>query len=148
MSRRRVIVGSLAVVALAVIAIVLIAATGGDDDKNTTVTQAATGLAARTVKAGAVTVKIEPQQLDARGAAFKITFDTHSVDLSSDMTRATRLEVGGAAWKVAGWTGDGPGGHHREGELRFTPAGPAAGNARLTISGLPGPVAATWELGS
>lgn len=103
------------------------------------------GLGARTVAAGEVDVKIEPLQLDDRGAAFKITFDTHSVELDADPTLAT-LDVGGRSWPVDGWSGDGPGGHHREGELRFEAAGAATGTATLTISELPEPVETSWDL--
>jgi hypothetical protein len=101
----------------------------------------------RTVEAGAVTVKLAPRQFDATGATFKIIFDTHSVALDLDVARQSRLVVGDSTWPVDGWSGDGPGGHHREGELRFRPIGPAAGTATLTLAGLPEPVTATWELG-
>lgn len=105
-------------------------------------------LPTRTVEAGAVTVELQPRQLDATGAAFKISFDTHSVALDVDVARESRLVVGGVTWPVAGWSGDGPGGHHREGELRFRAAGSATGTATLTLAGLPEPVTATWDLGT
>ena len=104
-------------------------------------------LPSRTVAAGAVTVKIDARQLDAAGAVFKVSFDTHSVDLDQDMTRQARLTVGTTPWPVIGWSGDGPGGHHREGELRFGGGGPAAGTATLSIEGLPQPATVTWDLG-
>jgi len=44
------------------------------------------------------------------------------------------------------WTGDGPGGHHRSGALRFNPAGAAHGTAQLTIDGLDQPVTVAWPL--
>lgn len=92
-----------------------------------------------------VDVKIGPRQLDDQGAVFTITLDTHFVELSADVTRAS-LAVGDTEWPVEGWSGDGPGGHHREGELRFRAGGPAAGTATLTIPGLPEPVEVTWDL--
>ncbi len=106
------------------------------------------GLTARAVKAGAVDVEIEPQQLDAQGATFKITLDTHSVELSTDLAKSANLEVDAVSWPVSGWIGDGPGGHHREGKLAFTPGGPAKGTARLVITGLPEPVDVSWTLAS
>lgn len=106
-----------------------------------------TALPTRTVEAGEVTVKLEPQRFDANGAAIKITFDTHSVDLDQYVARAARLDVSGVPWPADGWSGDGPGGHHRAGELRFRGAGPATGTATLTITGLSAPVVATWDLG-
>lgn len=103
------------------------------------------GLEAQEVSAGEVDVTIEPVQLDDRGAAFRIVLDTHAVDLTADLTHVT-LDVGGTPWSVEAWSGDGPGGHHREGELRFESAGPATGTAILTIPELPEPVEATWDL--
>lgn len=137
---------TLAVATLAFAGIAL-AACGGGDSGDDNASGQATGLATRTVKAGEVDVKVEPSQLDGQGAAFKIVLDTHSVELSMDLADAV-LEVGGTSWEVVGWSGDGPGGHHREGELRFTASGPAEGRARLRLSGFPEPVEATWDLGS
>ncbi len=107
---------------------------------------ATTSLAARTIEAGEVTVKIQPRQLDAGGAVFTIIFDTHSVELNQDLRSQARLVVGGTTWPTASWTGDGPSGHHREGDLRFTAAGSASGTATLTIDGLPDPVTTTWTV--
>ena len=105
-----------------------------------------TGLATRSAAAGEVDIEIEPRQLDDQGAVFAVTLDTHAVELSADLTEAT-LEVGGATWPVDEWSGDRPGGHHREGELTFEPAGPATGTARLVIAGFAEPVEVGWELG-
>ena len=106
------------------------------------------GLASRTVAAGAVEVTIEPLNLDASGATFRVALDTHSGDLNVDLASAARLEVDGTDWGDASWTGDPPSGHHRQGELRFSAAGPVRGEVRLTIGGLPGPVSATWGAAS
>jgi len=105
-------------------------------------------LPARSIGAGAVAVRIQPRQIDAEGAAFQVSLDTHSFALDLDVARQAQLVVGASTWPVAGWSGDGPGGHHREGVLRFNPAGPATGTATLTIGGLPKPVVATWQLGT
>ena len=71
----------------------------------------------------AVTVKVTPLNLQDGSAAtldFKIALDTHSVDLSYDLTAIATLrsEVGEEA-KPAKWDGPGGGGHHREGVLSF-----------------------------
>ena len=134
-------------------ALVLAGCGGGDDDGGGNGEGGAaapapeTGLETRAVTAGAIDVKIEPVRLDAGGATFKVVLDTHSEDLSMDLAASARLDVAGSPWEVAGWTGDGPGGHHREGELAFRAAGPAEGTATLVLSGFPGPVEATWALG-
>lgn len=132
-------------VAVVTVAGLVLTGCGSDGDSDVATGSPGTGLAARTVTAGEIDVTIEPAQLDAEGATFEIILDTHAVELSMDLTQA-RLDVGGTAWEVAGWTGDGPSGHHREGQLRFTAAGPAEGTARLTLAGFSEPVEATWEL--
>ena len=142
---RAVVAPTVAFVAAAGLVLTLVGCTSATRSDNG---PAATSLADRTVEAGSVTIKLQPRQLDADGAAFKISFDTHEVELDQDMVRQARLVVGETPWPVVTWSGDGPGGHHREGELRFTAAGPAAGIATLIIEGLPEPVSATWELGS
>lgn len=140
--RRRLIVVGLGVIVAAATAIVF--ATRGSDHDPTLVD--GTGLETRIVASGEVDVKIEPRRFDNQGAVFAITLDTHSVDLSADLTRAT-LEVAGVTWPVEAWSGDGPGGHHREGDLHFEAAGAVTGTARLAIPGFPKPVEVTWELG-
>ena len=105
-----------------------------------------TALATRTVAAGDVTVEIEPRRIDRAGAEFTITFDTHSVELDLDVAAHARLTVGGISWPDATWTGDGPGGHHRVGVLRFESESSATGRVDLRLDGLPAPVTATWTL--
>jgi hypothetical protein len=143
--RARLIAGALAAVVLAGGAALLLRQA---DDRPAATTARAAGLAldTRTVTAGAVQVRIEPRRLDADGAVFRVTLDTHSVDLGADLARAARLDVGGTRWAGPSWLGGGGSSHHREGELRFQPAGPLRGTAQLTIDGLPGPVVARWQL--
>lgn len=102
----------------------------------------------RTVEAGSVKVTITPTRFDDRGARFSISLDTHSGDLSMDLAASASLNVDGKNWPGAVWSGDGPSGHHRSGNLRFASGGPARGAARLTIAGFPKPVEATWRLRS
>ena len=121
---------------------VLVAACGGDKEPATRAS-----LAERKVVAGEVTVTIQPVRIAQDGAEFKIVLDTHSVELDLDVAGAARLVVDGTEWRGATWDGAGPGGHHREGTLRFSAGGPPAGDAVLTISGLDRPTAARWTLG-
>lgn len=141
---RRRLIGIVAAVVILGIAVAIVASRG---DNGSSDSVSVSGLPTRTVQITGVTVKVEPEQLDAAGAAFVITLDSHTVDLSADLARAT-LTVGGADWSVVGWTGDGPGGHHRGGSLRFTPTGSASGTAVLVIPGFTEPVSASWELGT
>jgi len=100
--------------------------------------------ATRTADAGEVTVEATLRRLDDTGAVAAIVFDTHTVELDLDVAAGATLTVGGVAWPTEAWDGDGPGGHHREGELRFTPTGPADGDAVLTIGGLDEEVTFRW----
>jgi hypothetical protein len=143
--RRRLILGAIA--SAVVVAVVVLVATAGSDDSPPAPTNAR-GLQTRTVSAGEIDIKIEPLRLDVDGAAFAITLDTHSVELSSNLTADARLEVAGTEWPVTAWEGDGPGGHHRAGTLEFDATGPVTGSVRLTVAGFGEPVEAAWELGT
>jgi len=49
--------------------------------------------------------------------------------------------------RLAGWARivrTGPGGHHREGTLRFTTPVPAGANVELRLTGLPADVIGAW----
>ena len=142
---RRLILAAVAVAAIAVIGVgltVAIAATPDDD----TSTETTSGLGIRKVTAGEIDITIEPLQLDERGASFAISLDTHSAELSMDLASGAELDVAGAAWPGAAWEGDGPGGHHRSGELRFEPGGPVTGTAQLTLAGFSDPIDVAWDL--
>jgi hypothetical protein len=73
----------------------------------------------RTIQAGPVTIKVEPRLFDT-ALAFKVTLDSHSVDLDRydlgqlALARTDEgLEVQPEAWEAP------KGGHHREGTLAF-----------------------------
>ncbi len=133
-----------AAVGLGAVGVYLAVRSGGSPAPSTVTTLPA--LAAQTASAGEVSVRVEPVRLDGTGAEFRVTFDTHSGALDFDMTAVARLQVDGVAWPLSGWTGDGPGGHHRQGQLSFRSGGPATGSAHLTIAGLPTPVDMAWDL--
>ncbi len=101
-------------------------------------------LPTRTISAGAVTVSIQPLVIGEAGARFRVAMDTHSVDLSFEPEAS--LQVGGTSWGRGVWVGDGPGGHHRQGELRFEPGGPPTGHVRLEIGGLSASAVAHWRV--
>jgi hypothetical protein len=104
----------------------------------------ASGGATRTVEAGGVQVTATLECLEEAGATIHLALDTHTGALDVDLAVAT-LTVDGAAWPLAGWDGDPPGGHHRAGTLRFDAAGPPAGAVRLDLDGLPASVSVTWS---
>ena len=101
---------------------------------------------ARAVTAGAVDIVIEPIRIDGTGAVISVAMTTHSEELSADLASTSVLEVDGLEWTAATWSGDPPGGHHREGQLIFEASGPAVGSAVLSIGGFSGPVKASWTL--
>lgn len=52
--------------------------------------------------------------------SFEITLNTHSVDISEDLTQVSVLvDENNNEYKPIEWQGDPPGGHHRKGVLRF-----------------------------
>jgi len=103
------------------------------------------GLGTRTVQAGGVEVSMTALTLDRSGAVFAVTLDTHSVPLDLDLAGAARLRVNDSTVGDASWDGQGPGGHHREGQLRFTTPVPAGATVELRITGLPQDATGTWS---
>jgi hypothetical protein len=98
-----------------------------------------------------VTVTVTPQDLsaDAKIWDFKIVLDTHSQDLNDDLTKsAVLLDGTGAEHAPVAWDGAAPGGHHREGVLRFKTVAPqpAAIELRISRPGEPGPRSFRWQL--
>lgn len=142
--RPRMILIAVAVVIAAAAVGVAAATSGGGDDASRAGTST---LDAKTVTAGEITVRLEPHHLDASGAEFAVTLDTHSEELDMDLVGGATLVVDDTEWPAIAWDGDGPSGHHREGRLRFDAAGSAAGPVEMTLDGFPEPVAAQWTLG-
>ncbi|KKU25128.1 MAG: hypothetical protein UX37_C0030G0001, partial [Microgenomates group bacterium GW2011_GWA2_46_16] len=70
---------------------------------------------------GNLTVIVTPQELAAgKPVTFEIVFDTHSVNLDFDVTKAAELrDEQGNTYGTPAWDGDPPGGHHRKGTLTF-----------------------------
>ena len=137
--RRRLIIMALAV---ALVGAAAFAATRGDDDGRNT--SARSSFADLSEQSGEVTVQATLLQLTDNGAVAKVVFDTHSAELDLDIAAGATLTVDGVSWPTEGWEGDGPSGHHREGELRFSAASPSQGDAILTIGGLSEPVTFRW----
>ena len=100
---------------------------------------------------GGVTVVVTPQNLAASAKTwdFKIVLDTHSADLNDDLVKsALLLEGAGGQHAPIAWDGAPPGGHHREGVLRFKPVSPQppAIELKITRIGEPGPRSFRWQL--
>lgn len=108
-------------------------------------------LDAQRSSAGGVTVTVTPQDLAASAKSwdFKVVLDTHSGDLNDDLVKtATLLDDKGGRYVPVQWEGAGPGGHHREGTLKFNPVAPAPAAIELRIQrpGEPAPRSFRWQL--
>lgn len=70
---------------------------------------------------GSVIVTVTPTKLIfGQDPRFSIEFNTHSVDLSFDITKISKLiDDKGNIYTVAVWDGSPPEGHHRRGVLTF-----------------------------
>jgi hypothetical protein len=105
----------------------------------------------RTSAAAGVTVKVTPKLVAADVPAweFAVVLDSHVQDLTDDLLKTTVLLDGaGSPQSPSVWEGAAPGGHHREGVLRFaTPRPvPAAVELRLQRAGEASPRVFRWNL--
>lgn len=100
---------------------------------------------------GGVTVAVTPQNLtpSAKSWDFKVVLDTHSGELNDDLVKtATLLDGKGGRHVPVKWEGAGPGGHHREGTLKFSPVNPTPTAIELSITrpGEATPRSFRWQL--
>ena len=98
-----------------------------------------------------VTVDVTPADLSAGAKTwdFKLVLDTHSQDLNDDLTKtAVLLDPSAKSYAPIAWEGAGPGGHHREGVLRFKPIArtPASVELRIQRAGETLPRSFRWAL--
>jgi len=108
-------------------------------------------LAAQRSSAGGVTVAVTPQNLAASAKSwdFKVVLDTHAGELNDDLVKtATLLDDKGGRHVPVQWEGAGPGGHHREGVLKFKPVSPTPATVDLQIKrmGEANPRSFRWQL--
>lgn len=105
----------------------------------------------RTSAAAGVTVKVTPKLVTADVPAweFAVVLDSHVQDLADDLLKTTVLLDGaGSAQSPSAWEGAAPGGHHREGLLRFEAIKPrpAAIELQLQRPGESAPRSFRWDL--
>jgi hypothetical protein len=108
----------------------------------------AQGLAPQSSSAAGVTVKATPRALADGAWEFDVVFDTHTQALNDDLTKTASLRADGKILAPAAWQGDAPGGHHREGVLKFKATDPQSQAIELTITrpGEPEPRSFRWQL--
>ena len=101
------------------------------------VAAAAAELDARTSYADGVTVKVTPKLVVPSAAEweFAVSLDTHVKSLDDDLARsAVLVDSKGSRNPALGWEGAQPGGHHREGVLRFKAPAPFPDGFELQIA--------------
>ena len=110
---------------------------------------AAPPLSPQSSSASGVTVKATPRTVSGDTWEFEIVMDTHSQELSDDLTKGVALSAGnGVRYTPTGWQGDPPGGHHRKGILRFNAPKPGSKLIELRMQ-RPGEASARtfrWQL--
>jgi hypothetical protein len=97
----------------------------------------------------AVTVKATPRNLQGDVWEFDVVFDTHSQELKDDLMKsAVLIPAGGSSIGPMEWKGAPPGGHHREGVLRFKAVQPTPTSLELRIdrAGESKPRSFNWSL--
>lgn len=127
---------------LAVAAVAAVtAACGAEGDRGPA---AAAGWQRQTVEVGRVEIQATPTVVDDTRVEVRLVFDTHTVELGTDIAGTATLAVAGREHRDGRWDGDGPGGHHREGVLRFA-AGPSGSEPfELHLAGFSEPVTFRW----
>ncbi len=93
-------------------------------------------LSTQTLTDGAVTYKVTLKNLTPSATTwdFDISLDTHTGSLDQDLVSVVRLvDNKGNEYKALEWKGDQPGGHHREGILKFSPVTPRPASIELKI---------------
>ena len=94
------------------------------------------GLSPQRSDAGGVVVVVEPPNLDAENNTweFSVALNTHSVALDQDMAQVSILrDDRGEEHSALAWEGAPPGGHHRQGLLRFAALSEPAQSFEIVI---------------
>ncbi len=105
-------------------------------------------LETKTNEEGGMTVAVTPKQVADGSWEFLVAIDNHVQDVMQDMVAVSVLtDQNGVAIRPSAWVGDPPGGHHRQGTLRFATVSAGAKNFTLTLRELGGVSERffTWE---
>ena len=90
--------------------------------------------ATRKSSAAGVTITVTPDLASSRSWGFKVVLDTHTQDLNDDlMATAALVDAAGTRHAPIAWEGAAPGGHHREGILRFAAINPPPAFIELEV---------------
>lgn len=104
------------------------------------ITQNTSGLETKESTEGPVSVAVTPKSLEASTPwDFDITLNTHSEELSEDLVAVSELlNDQGKSYKPTAWEGAPPGGHHRQGILKFNPISPKPKSIEIKIKNVGG----------
>lgn len=80
-----------------------------------------------------VTVTLLSISSEVKAWDFQVTMETHTQDLSEDLTKSSVLIADGKQYLPVAWDGTPPGGHHRKGLLRFKAIAPQPRTLELQI---------------
>ncbi|MCK9201775.1 MAG: hypothetical protein M0P59_05385 [Gallionella sp.] len=96
---------------------------------------AAAEYAKQTSDERSIKITVAPKDIsnEARTWDFEVTVESHTRDLSDDLTKSSVLIADGKQYLPTGWEGAPPGGHHRKGLLRFKAIVPKPGSVELQI---------------
>ena len=95
-----------------------------------------------------IKVTVTPQNISSEAKAwdFRVALETHTQDLSDDLSKSSVLIADGKQYLPIAWEGAPPGGHHRKGVLRFKAIAPQPKSMELQIrlSGDTAPRSLKW----
>lgn len=96
---------------------------------------AAAEYASQTSDERGIKITVAPKGIpnEARTWDFEVILESHTRDLSDDLTKSALLIADGKQYLPAGWEGAPPGGHHRKGLLRFKAIVPQPRSMELQV---------------
>ena len=96
---------------------------------------AETALAPQTSSAQGIKIIVTPQNLTEKSQPwdFAVKLETHTHPLNDDLAKVSVLIVDGKQHPPLAWEGAPPGGHHRQGTLRFNAINPPPVAVELQI---------------
>lgn len=111
---------------------------------------AAAELAPQTSDEHGVKVTVTPPGFSSSAKAldFEVTLESHTQNLSGDLTKSALLIADGTKHMPLEWKGAAPGGHHRKGVLRFKAIvpPPRSWELQIILSGDTSPRSFKWQL--
>lgn len=131
----------LTIIFIAILLVILAVKLKDSFSTTNTTNPVSNGLEIRESNDGPVSVAVTPQSVEEGASSwnFDITLNTHSEELSEDLIAVSQLiDDQGKSYKPTAWEGAPPGGHHREGILKFNLISPRPKSIELKIKNVGG----------